>query len=114
MSKKSKQFWVSPVDGERYQVFIGNQGYYRCHDSILKTPLVHRREMEKIVGHKLSNTDIVHHKDGNKLNNAPDNLVLTDIRNHRRTNCELLSKAEKFIKSKGLWTEYTKTLVSFI
>ena len=36
----------------------------------------HRIVMEEILGRPLLSTEIVHHKDGNKQNNEPDNLYL--------------------------------------
>lgn len=36
----------------------------------------HRYVMEQKIGRYLRSTEIVHHKDGNKQNNHPDNLVL--------------------------------------
>ena len=38
--------------------------------------------MESILGRKLSKDEIVHHKDGNKLNNNPDNLVVMSKKEH--------------------------------
>lgn len=38
--------------------------------------LEHRLVMEKMIGRYLHPSEVVHHKDGNKLNNSPENLQL--------------------------------------
>ncbi len=48
-----------------------NNGYNRFNDS--NTP-VHRWAAEKKLGRKLTDEEVVHHKDRNKLNNSPENL----------------------------------------
>lgn len=42
----------------------------------------HRYVVEKMIGRALENNEIVHHKDGDKLNNAPDNLMLMTRNDH--------------------------------
>lgn len=42
----------------------------------------HREIMEKFLGRKLNKDEVVHHKDGNKLNNSIDNLELMSKREH--------------------------------
>lgn len=42
----------------------------------------HRYVMEQIIGRLLEKTESVHHKDGNKYNNLPDNLELLSWRDH--------------------------------
>jgi len=37
---------------------------------------IHRVVMEQMLGRPLTPGEIVHHKDGNKLNNSPENLEL--------------------------------------
>ena len=56
--------------------YISSEGYLvNCEDRNHKY-LVHRRVMEEKLGRKLKSSEIVHHIDGNKLNNDPDNLML--------------------------------------
>lgn len=44
---------------------------------------VHRRLMEQLIGRALRKDEVVHHADGNRANNAPDNLVLTSRASHQ-------------------------------
>lgn len=61
---------------------VASHGYVlvRCpgHPNAFGTGYVyeHRLVMEKILGRLLEHSEIVHHKDGNKQNNSPKNLVL--------------------------------------
>lgn len=43
----------------------------------------HRLVAEKILGRRLQEADVIHHKDGNKTNNSPGNLEILDRREHR-------------------------------
>ena len=52
---------------------------------------VHRYIMETILGRELESNEVVHHKDGNKLNNNPDNLMLMTKSEHARLHMTLLS-----------------------
>lgn len=54
-----------------YKTYIDNRGYRRYTDT---DKLVHRNVAEKKLGRALKKGEVVHHKDRNKLNNAPDNL----------------------------------------
>ena len=49
-----------------------------------KSVLEHNDVMERIIGRKLTVCEEVHHKDKNRSNNSPDNLVLKDRTIHRR------------------------------
>jgi len=44
----------------------------------------HRWIMGNIIGRKLSSQEIVHHKNGNKRDNEPENLALTSLPAHSR------------------------------
>ena len=53
------------------KTYKDNNGYLRFNDS---NKLVHRWIAEKNIGRKLKPDEVVHHRDGNKLNNSPNNL----------------------------------------
>jgi hypothetical protein len=42
----------------------------------------HRRVMEEVLGRPLTSEEIVHHRDGNKLNNDPTNLAVVSRSEH--------------------------------
>lgn len=46
--------------------------------------LYHRVVAENIIGRLLNASEVVHHKDGNKWNNAPENLEVLDRSEHSR------------------------------
>ena len=56
--------------------FIGNHGYRQIYVDG-KLTLEHRAIMSRHLGRPLASSEIVHHVDGNKLNNAISNLELT-------------------------------------
>jgi hypothetical protein len=53
------------------KTFTNKNGYRQFKDS---GKYVHRYMAEKKLGRKLRNGEVVHHKDGNPLNNSPSNL----------------------------------------
>lgn len=50
---------------------------------------VHRLIVESIIKRKLEAWEVVHHKDCNKLNNAPSNLVICTANYHRTIHAKL-------------------------
>jgi len=74
------------------KVYIDENGYYRFKDSNI---LVHRWVMEKYTGRKLNSWEVVHHIDGNKLNNEPDNLRIVTGPKSRENHTNIHQKQKK-------------------
>jgi hypothetical protein len=53
------------------KTYITKKGYQRFKDSGI---YVHRWVEEKKLGRKLKKDEVVHHRNGNTLNNSPSNL----------------------------------------
>lgn len=76
------------VRGEQVKALSEGKAYTKT-----KGRHTHRKVMEKILGRPLRKGEIVHHKDGNKLNNHPDNLELMTQSEHvRRHHKEMMEK----------------------
>lgn len=82
-----KKVYVRP-DGylESYEI-LGNREYRRF--------LIHREKMEKKLGRKLTANEVVHHKDGDKLNNRLSNLKVLTRAVHIGVHREALLKAQR-------------------
>lgn len=65
-----------------------------CHDRENKI-FEHRYVMEQKLGRKLTSEDIVHHIDGDKLNNHPDNLVITNRSDHLKIHRDDLEEGKR-------------------
>lgn len=74
--------------------YINANGYLvNCEDRNNRY-LVHRKVMEDHLGRKLKNTEIVHHKDMNKLNNDISNLQIVTRSEHAKIHKDYLKKCQ--------------------
>ncbi len=81
------------------KTYINKRGYKCFKDSHY---LVHRWVMEKKINRKLKPNEVVHHIDGNKLNNKEENLRLFANQNeHDKHHREIFKKY-------GFWYEINK------
>jgi hypothetical protein len=69
-----------------YKVFTDRNG---------KTQSVHKRVAEKKVGGKIFSGHEVHHKNGNKLDNRPQNLQVLKIADHKKLHANIKQKVAK-------------------
>jgi hypothetical protein len=66
-----KLYKINYHNNDQYKTYIDENGYRRFSDS---NKLVHRYVVEKKIGRKLRQEEIVHHINRNKLDNSPENL----------------------------------------
>lgn len=82
MNTTTDQLGLFPYAGRIRQMFL-TAGYPSVSVSVngkTKTEYVHRLIVERRLGRKLRSGEVVHHKDGNKLNFFPNNLEVVDSR----------------------------------
>lgn len=104
-SKKTKERISKAKTGqnlaEKHHNWIGHtiksgyrQIYSPDHPNTTKDNYVaeHRLIMEKHLGRYLNKNEIIHHVDGNRLNNKLENLVLTDNSSHMKDHITLRYK----------------------
>jgi hypothetical protein len=75
-NRKSETWWVDAKGYEQGKIWLDEHTQVRVKK--------HRWLMEQHIGRKLLASEVVHHKDGNKLNNSIDNLELLEHGAHSR------------------------------
>jgi len=66
---------------QKRKTYLSGKGYARYKDS---NKYVHRQAAKKKIGRSLHSDEVVHHRDGDKLNNNPNNLQVMSRRDHNR------------------------------
>lgn len=74
--KKAAEVIIKKYRGTGTKTYVKENGRHQ-----------HRVVMERVLGRPLEKGEIVHHKDGNKKNNNPDNLEVMTQSEHARLHC---------------------------
>ena len=78
---KASRLGIKRRGGDREARYYTVGGYLR-YSAVNHNYFVHRKVMEDYLGRPLESWEIVHHKDGDKLNNDISNLELHTRRTH--------------------------------
>jgi hypothetical protein len=97
--KRTGKFWFQKNKSKTYKViYLPEHPHCRSDGSFLE----HRYIMEQKINRYLKSTEIVHHIDGNSLNNNPNNLQILHFRDHNK-----LSNSGQFSKGITPWNKNT-------
>lgn len=105
-----------PDDGRfllQLGMYVTKKGYWRYSCSEYRDQYVHRVMMEHHLGRKLRDNEVVHHRDGNGLNNEEHydgkwNLELMDVLKHNAASAAQYWFLKMFVwpLEKKQWDEY--------
>jgi hypothetical protein len=76
-------------------------GRYISHGYwVVKRKLEHRRVMEKFLGRKLSRLELVHHINGDRLDNNIENLKIVSAKEHNEIHAEIRRRDKLLLNNK--------------
>lgn len=95
--RKHDQLFISEIDGEKIIVSGGKLQYFRILDSREQLHVYEAKKLFRLTNSQWDNCMVVHHVDGNKLNNSLTNLaVISDNGLHQKHHNQMERQMYKF------------------